>query len=198
MNGVDTWVSSALACLQVFFGLFDSENMAQEFEIGSIADLVNKSGTKIKKNKKMAKAEVETPVVTPKKRLSKRKSSEFEVTDVEPENDSSKVISKRTKKIKKLDVTAEPEAEVAAPTPKKKNKKKKPNVSQEAISPKVENTKNVSNDEGSQEKLTRTVFIGNLPANFHLKVRMFRIWFRLNQFLHLGFEEETSRTRQSS
>lgn len=140
--------------------------MSQEFKIGSIADLVDKSGTKIsKKKKKTALVSSESLIVSQVESTTITESLKRKVVTEE-------FVPKKTKKSKtvkkqKLQVdNIEPENEPETPATEdnltqddpvhnnqKKNKKKQKKVTAES----------------QTDKLARTIFVGNLPASFHLK-----------------------------
>lgn len=147
--------------------------MVVKFKKGSISDIVNTSSQELKKKKKQKKNVQES--------LDETEIAEIKAEPVEP-TEGKPVASGKKRKVSSSDNDNAENAPVAEPKGKKKQKGQKNKSTNEAktAQPKVDklekdDAQELPVDEGESneaklEKLSRTLFIGNLAANFSLKV----------------------------
>ena len=168
MNGVGKIPITCLICTLVFsidfffrktyFDFCLLKKMTNNFQIGSLTELVERSGMKMMKKKKpIDKMKSSSPVM--KKIMKMKKSTKMQTK-------KSIILNKKKKTLKKLTTIIEPA--------KDSDDNDDDDVDQEMNVGDNQTIPESNDDDNSEkqdsEKQMRTLFIGNLPANFPMKV----------------------------
>ena len=151
--------------------------MSSNFKVGSISNIVNSSPNK--KNKKLNKKQK-----SPKPQETHVISNDVDVKEELPEQkkpDTKRVgLKRKTSESEKSETIEVIKTETPGKKKEKRMRKGKPAAETESTIPmeetneqepkKVNSNSNKKADDSNQEKLSRTIFVGNLPAGFSVKV----------------------------